>query len=750
MIELRPKANRNVPRLARVAPAKLSPCAYFLVLTLMIAALMAWLGDRPESHSQAYIGPGAGIALIGSFLTMLGAMLLAFGVMVTWPIRRLLRFVRGQKAFRDARVKRVVVLGLDGLEPTITEKLLNEGALPNLAKLRAMGCYLRLGTTTPPLSPVAWSSFSTGTNPGKHNIFDFITRNPATYKPMISSVRIREPKRVLRLGPFVIPLSKPSVTALRKSKPFWNVLGEAGIFSAVLRVPITFPPDRFRGVQLSAMCVPDLRGTQGMFSYYVEQGEAGLTTDGDVGGDRIRVERNGRGVSSFIRGPVNSLRSDRSELRTPFRVVPTGKANGGAILHINGNKHRLPINDFSDWIRVSFSAAPGVKVRGVARFFLKRVEKPFEMYCTPVQIDPDKPVMPISHPTVYSSYLARSHGPFATLGLAEDTWSLSERLMGEDAFLQQAYDIHDERERMFFDSLQKVSRGLVVCVFDAPDRIQHMFWRFTEDDHPALRGMENRHADTIHEMYRKMDALVGRTMDELELGANAEEDKNPAENADDGTALIVMSDHGFKSFQRGVDLNAWLRDNGYLKLKDDAAVSRGIYLADMDWSQTRAYAIGLAGMFINQEGREAQGIVEPGAATKQLVQELASRLTGLKDPERDEVAIHEAVPRGKVYKGPYTRAAPDLIMGYRAGYRVSWDAAVGKCGPVVFSDNTKAWSGDHCIHPELVPGVLFSNIKLNGQNANIIDVAPTALELFGVEKPAYMDGTSLLREEVAP
>ena len=676
----------------------------------------------------AYIGPGAGIALVGSFLAVLGAILSALLVMVTWPIRRVFFAIRGNRARQRALTKRVVIVGLDGLEPSLTERYLEEGLLPNLAKLRDEGGYQRLATTCPPLSPVAWSSFATGSNPGKHNIFDFISRDPKSYQPTMSSVRIREPKRTFKFGKYVIPLSKPEITSLRKSKPFWKLLGESRIFSAVLRVPITFPPDKFSGVQLAAMCVPDLLGTQGTFSYYAEQGEEGATHDSDAGGQRIIVERKGRQVRSYLKGPANSLVAEQPELRIPFVISP-GKRGKPAALKINSEVVALPVREFTPWIRLAFKAAPGIKVHGICKFYLKQFDGNFEMYCSSIQIDPDKPVMPISHPTVYSSYLARQHESFATLGLAEDTWSLSEGLMDEDAFLQQAYDIHEERETMFFDSLKKVRSGMVACVFDGPDRIQHMFWRFLEKNHPALRDQEDSHASSIQDMYVRMDDLVGRTM--AQVGSD--------------TTLIVMSDHGFTSFQRGVDLNAWLLSHGFLALKGDAKSSNKIYLSEVDWSKTKAYAIGLAGIFVNEHGRESQGIVQPGDEKLQLVEEIATKLTGIRDPQSDTVAVHEAMPRENVYQGPYTEAAPDIIVGYNHGYRVSWDAAVGKTSPDVFSDNKKAWSGDHCIHPDLVPGVLFTNRKLAaGRQARIVDIAPTTLELLGVEKPAYMDGHSLL------
>jgi predicted AlkP superfamily phosphohydrolase/phosphomutase len=688
-------------------------------------------GPTPgDGTALAYIGPGAGIALFGSFLTIFIALISAAAALLMWPLRLVWRLIRGRHAYKYAQVPRVVVLGLDGLDPGLATKFMDEGLLPNLKRLRDEGSFRRLGTTWPPLSPVAWSSFSTGANPGKHNVFDFLTRNPADYRPTISSVRLREPRRKFKLGPYVIPLSKAEITLTRKSKPWWCVLSDAGIFSAILRVPVTFPPDKFRGVQLSAMCVPDLRGSQGIFSHYVETGQEGATMDGDVGGDQILVKRNGRAVESYLRGPANTLRVDRAELRLPFRVISDG--NGAAKMQLDGQEIRLPLNKSSEWVRFAFHPAPVIKVHGICQFLLKSFEPPFDLYCTPLHIDPAKPVMPISHPASYATYLAAKHGTYATLGLAEDTWSLSEKVVTEDDFLAQTWEIHAEREAMFFDTLRCVRQGAVACVFDTPDRVQHMFFRFFDEKHPALQPEERAsHAKAFRDMYTRMDDLVGRTLEAI----------------GDETALLIMSDHGFKPFRRGVDLNAWLVANGYMVLKDGAKTASHPYLVDIDWGKTRAYAIGLAGIYINKKGREGQGIVAPGEGTRNLLRELRKKLTGLRDEERGEVGIREAVISTSVYRGPYIDQGPDLIVGYNIGYRVSWDAAVGKAGAAVFEDNKKAWSGDHCLHPALVPGVLFSNMKLAEEPPNIIDVGPTVLDLLGVDKPGYMDGKSLLPAE---
>jgi predicted AlkP superfamily phosphohydrolase/phosphomutase len=206
----------------------------------------------------------------------------------------------------------------------------------------------------------------------------------------------------------------------------------------------------------------------------------------------------------------------------------------------------------------------------------------------------------------------------------------------------------------------------------------------------------------------------------------------------DDTLLMVLSDHGFNSFRRGVDLNRWLEENGYLVV--DAARRGQEHLAGIDWSRTRAFAIGLTGIFINQKGKFEQGVVEPGEEAETLRSEIAEKLAGVVDPQTGAQAIKRVYQAVKTYRGPYKDQAPDLIVGYARGYRVSWDAAVGRTSREVFHDNKKAWSGDHCVDPSVVPGVLFCNRKIETEQPRLLDVAPTVLELFGVPIPDYMDG----------
>lgn len=674
--------------------------------------------------AEAYIGPGAGFAFLSSFLVLFLTFFLAIFSFLSWPFRFLLRTLKGKRAFKGALVDRIVIIGLDGLEPSFAEKYMAEGKLPNLAKLRKEGSYARLQTTTPAISPVAWSSFMTGSEPSKHNIFDFLSRDPKTYLPSLSSAHIGKPKRVLSLGKYAIPLSKPEIRGLRKSVPFWKILGDAGIFSTILRVPITFPPEKFAGHLLSGMCTPDLKGSQGTFAFYTSDKEKIKRWEGGVA---IPVEINGNCVKTYISGPENSLLKKAEEIRIPL-TVEINKEKNEVGIEVSGQRFGLKKGTFSPWVKLVFRPGLRMKVKAVARFFLSELSPHFEMYITPLNIDPEKPALPISHPFIYSIYLGKLLGSFITLGEANDTWALNEGALKEAPFLELTYSNHKEWEAMLFNALAKTKKGAVVCVFETSDSIQHMFWRYLDKTHPALKIAPARMSDqVIDDLYRKMDELVGKVREKL----------------DSKSVLIVMSDHGFKSFRRGVNLNSWLYRNGYLSLKEGKKESEE-WFKDVDWESTKAYALGLGGLYLNQRGREDRGIVSRGDEAKALKAELIRKLTGLRDEITGEAAITEVYDRDRIYKGPYKENAPDLIIGYNQGYRASWDSVTGKVNATIFEDNIKAWSGDHCIDPRHVPGVFFSSQKINTKTPSIMDIAPTALKLFGLPIPAHMDGCSLV------
>jgi predicted AlkP superfamily phosphohydrolase/phosphomutase len=613
------------------------------------------------------------------------------------------------------KYRRVIVIGLDGLDPSLCESLMDAGELPNLAGLRHSGGYTRVATTLPAQTPVAWSTFAVGANPGAHGIFDFLRRDPRSYLPEIALSRHEQKSRFL----------PPRAVNLRGGRTVWEMLSDAGIPSVILRHPCTYPPSAFRGRLLAGIGVPDLRGGFGSTSYY--SSDTGLAAGEGEQLFRVKVDGSGRATIE-LHGPLLP-QGDDLLLQLALEV---DAATGSALLRSprEGLEIRLEMKRWSPWVHVRFKHGPLQSARGMVRFFLAGTS-PLGLFASPVNFDPDSPLFPISHPWDYAGALGRVIGAYATLGLAEAHAGLANGRFDEAAFLAQCLDVLGERHAMMRHELELHDRGLFYCLFDTPDRVQHMFWRFGEPAHPANAGQPPcaEMARVIPECYRTCDQVVGEAL----------------QYAGQGTLVIVLSDHGFASFQRAVDLNAWLYRNGYLHLREgvEPGEEAGDLLRQVDWARTHAYALGLAGLFLNVSGREAQGIV-PASQAMPLAEEIAGRLTGLPDCDRNQVAIRTVLPRERVYQGAYLDQAPDLLVGYASGYRTASATAMGGVGSQVISDNTGRWSGDHVVDPVLVPGVLFMNAPLRSAGARLTDLAPTILEALGAPLAPTLEGRSLL------
>ncbi len=621
--------------------------------------------------SWAYIGPGPGLALQAPAVLLLLGLGAALLSLLTLPVRWLLR--RPRRRGRP-KVRRVVVLGLDGLEPELVEAGVARGMLPNFA---ALPHYQRLGTTCPPLSPVAWSTFATGVNPGKHGIFDFVHRTPELAMKLAFSEVRREP---IRFGPWKLPWKVARPYWLRRGQSFWKILAEYGVHSHVLRVPVTWPPESFGGALLSAMGVPDLRGSQGTYTLIGPAPEA--LSEGEM----------------LVWTPIQE-RTFQVELTMPMGSLHLQLQHQPSGWHLSwkGGRQLLEPGRQSPWCRLPFG-----RVTGLVRFLL--LDESPRLYLTPIQLDPLHPGQAISHPHCFSLALARLLGDYATCGLAEDTGGREDEVLSEQQYLEQCWSIHEERERQFFHLLGRTYEGLCAVVFDGPDRIQHMAFRSPE---------------TLDALYVRMDELLGRVREQL--------------GRDD--LLLVMSDHGFKPLDRFVDLNAWFEQQGLLSRTPEGKV---------DGPGTSVFALGLAGIHLHRQDRHPQGTLTAEQAA-QLKQRLCQELPELVDPKTGKKPIVAVLDAGEIYSGPYRDRAPDLVVGYEVGYRISKSAARGEVGSDVFVDNTTHWCGDHCLHPSRVPGVLLSNRPLRS-GAHLRDLAPTILEALGVPAPEFFEGSSLWPE----
>jgi predicted AlkP superfamily phosphohydrolase/phosphomutase len=575
-----------------------------------------------------------------------------------------------------------------------------------------------VATTRPAQTPVAWSTFATGTNPGGHGIFDFLRRNPKNYLPELALNRYEQKNAFL----------PPKAVNLRRGVPLWDLLGAAGKSSTVLRCPCTYPADRVRGQLLSGMGVPDLRGGLGTSTFYTSSDSVTARESEQV----VRPTAAGPGLfTTHLIGPRNPKGGGDLHVEITLKVDPDGRR---IVLQSDGTPKELVINQgvWSDWLRVKFKLGLLQSIRGMVRFFLQSGEPELALYASPINFDPQSPLFPISDPPEYAADIAQLIGLYYTTGMVEDHAGLNNERISEQTYLDQCEIVWREREAMMIAELKAFEKGFFYCLFDTSDRIQHLFWRFTEPDHPANHGVapDVQFAQVIDDCYRRCDAIVGKAL----------------EFSDDETLFIALSDHGFNSFRRGVHLNTWLHDNGFLTLRDGVkpGEAAGDLLRQVDWSRTRAYAVGLGGIYLNIKGREDQGII-PVAEVEATKSALVQGLTGLRDPGAgDALAITRAQTREAVYHGPYLEEAPDILVDFAPGYRVSWSSSMGGVAEGRFEDNVRKWSGDHIIDPDHVPGVLFMNRPFRTEGARLLDLAPTILAALGVAKGPAMEGESLL------
>jgi predicted AlkP superfamily phosphohydrolase/phosphomutase len=618
---------------------------------------------------------------------------------------------------KPAGGRRVIVLGFDGLDYDLTRELIAAGRMPAFAALASGGTFAPLGTTIPPQSPVAWSSFITGLDPGGHGIFDFIHRDPKTMQPYLSTTKTEEGGRTLKVGRWQFPLSGGSVELLRRGQPFWDVLEERGIETTIIRMPANFPPSGTATRELSGMGTPDILGTYGTFTLYTSEPFA--FGGRSLSGGTIRpVDVVDNIVQATFEGPSNPFLVEPRKLESPFSAYVD--ASRRFVKLVVGDEERLlAVGEWSDWLPVEFDLVPSQSLHAEARFYLKQLDPYFQMYVSPLNIDPVTPALPVSTPGDYASELAHATGRFYTQGMPEDTKSLKTGVLTDDEFLMQARIAGEENVRQYKFVLDRFAGGLLFYYFGNVDQVSHMMWRARDPRHPAYDAARDRvHEKTIEELYVGLDKIVAETIPRL----------GPED------LLVVMSDHGFTSWRRAFHLNSWLRDQGYLAVVDPKQTEDPGFFGNVDWTRTRAYALGLNGLYVNVKGREKNGVVDPGQRAA-LAEEIAEKLLATKDPASGAPAITKVYRREQVYKlAGHEDIAPDLIVGYAKGTRGSDESALGALTPEVIVDNKDPWSGDHCMDHEAVPGILLTSRALRKPAPSLQTLAAAILAEFGVEE----------------
>ncbi len=605
--------------------------------------------------------------------------------------------------------KRVIVLGVDGMDPGFVEQ--HWESLPNLDRLRRQGEFKPLATTIPPQSPVAWSTVTTGRDPGGHGIYDFVHRDPFTRFPFSSMGQIAEAGDVFEIGDYVIPLSEGEVESHRQGTPFWPLLSERGIPVTIIRMPANFPPVESEARQISGMGTVDLKGTFGTFTFFTDDPEEKTRTV--PGGEVIRIDAFDYFTELEIPGPVNTLLKSRPEVSATL-LVHRDPSESVVRLDLDGRSVVLAEGDWSTWLNVRFPLMGELmSASGIVKFYLKQARPRFELYVTPVNIDPAAPDLPISTPAGYSAELAEELGAFYTQGMAEDTNAFREGVLDVKEFVKQSTFVLEESIAMFRHEFAKFETGLFFYYFSSVDQNAHMLW--------------GKYDEELLPFYIAIDEVVGEVLDTI----------------DENTTFIVMSDHGFTRFDRAVHLNTILMREGFLTLNDPRDTGDDEMFVHVDWSRTQAYAMGLNSLYLNRLGRERGGIVSEGEEAREVIERITERLLAFRDPENGEQVIEEVYLPDADYLGDNSVYAPDMIIGYRPPYRYSWETPLGAVPVATVVDNEAAWVGDHCVAPKYVPGVLFSNRKSAVDDPALADLTVTLLNEFGVEPLDDMIGRAL-------
>jgi predicted AlkP superfamily phosphohydrolase/phosphomutase len=612
--------------------------------------------------------------------------------------------------------RRVIVLGFDGYDYALTRDLIAQGRLPNLARVAQAGGFTPLESSIPPQSPVAWSTFITGLDPGRHGIFDFIHRDPKTLEPYLSTTKTEGAGRTIKIGRYQFPLTGGHVDLLRRGEAFWEPLERKGVQTTIIRMPANFPPSGKATRELSGMGTPDLLGTYGTFSFFTSEpfafGGRPLS-----GGTVVPVDTTGNVVRTGIDGPDDPFVVEPKKSRAEF--VCYIDAGRRYVKLVAGDEDRLlKVGEWTDWVPVELKLAAFQKLHAEVRFFLKSLDPYFEMYASPLNLDPLDPALPISTPKSYAKELAEANGRYYSQGMPEDTKSLKTRVLSRDEFLAQARIAADENIRQFHYVLDRFRDGLLFYYFSNIDLVSHMMWRARDPQHPAYDAQKDApYAHVIEDLYVGLDAIVGEAA--KRLGPN--------------DLLVVMSDHGFTSWRRSFNLNSWLRDNGYLAVRNPYLKDDPGNFENVNWSKTRAYGLGLNGLYINTAGREGTGIV-PANQRAALADEIASKLLAVVDPVTGQHVVTKVFTREQAYHAETTAdIAPDLVVGYAKGTRTSDESALGGLPREILVDNMDEWSGDHCMDPAAVPGVLFASRKLSKAAPNLQSLAAAIVAEFGVE-----------------
>lgn len=634
--------------------------------------------------------------------------------------------------------KRVVVLGFDGMDYQLTRQWIDEGKLPHLAQLAGQGTFRPLKTTNPPLSPVAWSTFITGMDPGGHGVFDFLRRDPRQVRQGFlpgdaATAVISESHRGTWTVPwtdYALPPSQHHVL-LRQGVSFWQLLEAAGVPTVTYKMPASFPADAETGRVLAGMGVPDITGTYGSFTYLTtrpqelpEDVSGGQVLEAVLEEGVVRIREGERLVLPGLRGPANLFRAspEARSTRVTFEAYVDQEARTGVIV-LQDQPVVLKEGEWSQWLEVEFELLPLLSsVHGTVRFYLQEAAPGFRLYATPVHLAAGSEGLASND---FDLELAQALGHFHTKGMPQETGAYTQGILSAEAYIAHSRLMHEETLDALNLLMTDHQQGLLFIYFSTLDLDSHVLWEHHDAEHPAHDPtLAQKHGQHILGLYQEMDRIVGQTLEGL----------NPTDE------LYVVSDHGFVPLRREFNLTTWLREEGYLVYQDGFDPRDSEFFEGVDWGRTRAYGVGFNGLYINRRGREAHGPVTV-RQYEPLVKEIQRKLMTLRD--RDQRVFEHVYRPEDIYNGEHLEHAPDLILAYRPPFGPADDSVLGTPAPHNLADRLHGFTGHHTTDASFVPGVLLSTRRFGTLRPRLEDVTATLLQEFEVTPPAAMTGQLL-------
>jgi len=636
----------------------------------------------------------------------------------------------GVGAGAQTPIENVIVLGIDGLDYDFVRQLVDEGRMPNFARLEREGQFGPLETAASPQSPVAWSNFITGLDSGGHGIFDFLHRDLEGGLPFglpfASTARPAEAGPELKIGRWIIPLWGGGIELARHGTAFWQLLADEDIHTTIVRMPANFPPIGVGDRELSGMGTPDLRGTPGEFFFFTTDRRQFMKTDVTGGFIYPADVIDGKFVGTLVGNDDNPLTRDEDDAVTADFTVYVDSENDTAKFEVGAHEFILEAGDWSEWVTLDFELIPYLQsMSGAVRFYLKSVQPEFEVYVTPIQLDPMAAAMPISEPASFAEELAEVTGRFYTQEMPEDTKALQHGVFDIADFVEQTRRAREETIAQYRYLLDTWDGGFLFSYFGSADQTSHVLWGITQDPtHPAYDPVEHdQYRDVIPGIYEEFDALVGETLDRI----------------DDDTLLVVMSDHGFTSWKRAFHLNSWLVEHGYMTLQRRAQLPVKEFFTGVDWRRTQAYSVGISAVYLNLRGREPQGQVA-ASDRMALLEQIERELLATIDPATGEPAVTNVYIRERDFHDRGNiEIGPDIVVGFAKGTRGSGNNALGGIAANFLSDNTDDWSGDHIMDHRTVPGVLLANRPMVQEATSLQNLAAALLAEFGIS--GFPDGS---------